>query len=307
MVVLAVILPICVLCLLLVGIELFANAANEKRQTLSWWKRLWIIVNLLVWIYEIFFAMAVCGDVKGVFVAFGGGLGDLLYLFILAGLILLHIILLAVFTYKHLRPVFLFALVCLSIYPLIIIHQIAAQGNIYNGYSTATSNSLGLYYTQADIEHADRLQKSQTSQPPQSVAKEEPLPVVYFIDNVSMQVQPRKEVITKACPLLTKEEVTQLREIVGHCDMIGIRADAGLPNGVFYEYKGTFYTFVDVVDAKENTVNYENSLRVFATQNGRVEYISFGPSWLPNNLYRLPNEYDQEKLLNLIRKVKTRK
>lgn len=77
--------------------------------------------------------------------------------------------------------------------------------------------------------------------------------------------------------------------------------------GCLTNIKGTVYTFVDVVDTKENAVNYEKSIRVFVAQDGRVEYISVGPSWLPNNLYRLLHEYDQEKLLDLIGKVKMRK
>lgn len=234
--VLALILPIGILCLLPIVLELFTNTADDKKHKLGWWQRLWIIVNLLVWAYEIFFVTVVCGVVGDLSIAFGGGLGDLLYIFVLAGLILLHIILLAVFTYKHLRSVFLAALVCLAIYPLVIMHQDAARGNVYNGYRTITSNSVGLYYTQADIEHADRLRKSQTSQPPQSSVQKELPPEIYFIDDLSLQMQPLKEVITKSCPLLTKEEVALLQDVVGNCDMIGIRADAGLPDGMFNKY-----------------------------------------------------------------------
>lgn len=135
----------CLLCFLLVIPRLFTHATDGNN--LSWKQRFWIIVNLLVWAYECFFLVAVCGGIKGMAVYFGGGLGDLLYIFLLAGMVLLHIILLAVFTYKHLRIIFFIILVCPPINLLIMMHSDAARGNEENGYMTG-GNWTGLYYDQ---------------------------------------------------------------------------------------------------------------------------------------------------------------
>lgn len=145
MAVLAFIFPICFLCLLPIMVELFSNEPNKKGRKLDWEKRLWIVVNLLVWAYEIFFTMVVSNVVDGLSVHFGGGLGDLLYLFTLAGIIVLHIILLAVFSYKHLHVLFFIVLVCMPVYPLVSMHLAAARGNEANGY-TIMGNGAGLYY-----------------------------------------------------------------------------------------------------------------------------------------------------------------
>lgn len=126
----------CLGCFLFVFRQIFPRTIGKDGTDLGYSKRLWIIVNLFVWAYECFFLIAVCGGIKGMNVFFGGGLGDLLYLFLLVGMVLLHIVLLAVFIQKKLRTVFYIILVCLPIYPLVIMHSAAARGNEENGYMT---------------------------------------------------------------------------------------------------------------------------------------------------------------------------
>ena len=57
--------------------QLLPHTTSKNGADLGYSKRIWIIVNLLVWAYECFFMAAVCGGIKGMNVYFGGGLGDL--------------------------------------------------------------------------------------------------------------------------------------------------------------------------------------------------------------------------------------
>ena len=136
---------VCLGCFLFVFRRLFPRTIGEDGADLGYSKRLWIIVNLSVWAYECFFLTAVCGGIKGLNVFFGGGLGDLMYFLLLVGIVLLHIVLLAVFIRKKLRTVFYIILVCLPVYPLVMMHSAAARGNEENGYITG-GNWTGLYY-----------------------------------------------------------------------------------------------------------------------------------------------------------------
>lgn len=138
---------VCLICFPLVISHLFTHTTDDSSPDLDRTQRVWIIVNLLVWAYECFFLLVICGRVKGLAVFFGGGLGDLLYIFLLAGMMLLHIVLLAVFTHNHLRAIFFVILVCLPIWLLTVMHLAAAQGNEENGYMTG-GNLTGLYYDQ---------------------------------------------------------------------------------------------------------------------------------------------------------------
>lgn len=128
--------------------QLLPHTTSKNGADLGYSKRIWIIVNLLVWAYECFFMAAVCGGIKGMNVYFGGGLGDLVYFFMLIGITLLHIFLLGIFIKKKLRTVFYIILVCLPIYTLVVIHSAAARGNEKNGYMTG-GNIACLY---ADFE-----------------------------------------------------------------------------------------------------------------------------------------------------------
>lgn len=132
-------------CLGCFGFVLYLSFIRKSEIKISWIKRFWIIVNLLVWAYEFFFLIAVCGGVKGFAVYFGGGLGDLLYFFLLAGTVLLHIGLLAVLIYNRRRTVFFAVLVCLPVAPLYKMHTVAARGNERNGYMIGGSR-VGLYF-----------------------------------------------------------------------------------------------------------------------------------------------------------------
>lgn len=108
-------------------------------------RRLMIILNMLVWCYEFFFFIAVCGGLPHAMVHFGGGLGDLLFVFILAALILAHIITLSIMSYKTSRAVLFFIPLLVVLFPLAGMHETAARGNKSNGYMTA-GNCTGLYY-----------------------------------------------------------------------------------------------------------------------------------------------------------------
>lgn len=116
-----------------------------QRRSFGWYQWFWIIVNLLVWAYEFFFLTAFCGGVKGMAVYFGGGLGDLFYFFLLGGMVLLHIVLLAVLIHNRQRTVFFVMLACLPVLPLYRMHADAARGNERNGYMIG-GNRAGLYF-----------------------------------------------------------------------------------------------------------------------------------------------------------------
>ncbi len=108
-------------------------------------RRLIILLNLLVWGYEVFFFIAVCGVIPHTDVHFGGGLGDLLYVFTLIGLIISHIIALSIMVFKVSKTVhFLIPLVVVGI-PMIDMHFTAAKGNKSNDYMVMGSLA-GLYY-----------------------------------------------------------------------------------------------------------------------------------------------------------------
>lgn len=131
-------------------------------------RRLAILLNLLVWGYEIFFFIAVCGGIPRSQVHFGGGLGDLLFTLILAGLILGHIISLSIMVHKVPKAVFFLIPVTIACALMTDMHLTAARGNDSNNY-TAMGNSVGLYYDseqvylrnkrQREIEEAAKPQK----------------------------------------------------------------------------------------------------------------------------------------------------
>lgn len=145
----ALLLPVCFICLLIIILNFFTNTTNSNNLKLGWKQRLWIVLNLLMWAYEFFFMVVVCEGVENLRVDFGGGLGDLFYIFMLTGVVLLHIVLLAICTYKHLQSVYFIILVCMPILPLAKMHWDAARGNEANGYMTG-GNSTGLYYDAED-------------------------------------------------------------------------------------------------------------------------------------------------------------
>lgn len=141
----AILIPICFICLLVIILNVFTNTTNENNLKLGWQQRLWIVLNLLMWAYELFFTIVICDGVEGLNVHFGGGLGDLLYVFILVGMALLHIVLLTIFTYKHLQTIFFIVLMCMPVFPLTLMHLNAARGNEENNYMIS-GNYAGLYY-----------------------------------------------------------------------------------------------------------------------------------------------------------------
>lgn len=149
-------LAVCICGFLLVLRLLFNNTIGGKKLNLDVIKQFLIVINLSVWAYEFFFFLAVCGLVKGMNVFFGGGLGDLLYFFLLIGTVLLHIGLLALSTYNNTRTIYFVLLVFLPIFPMVIMHQAAARGNEANGYMIG-GNLAGLYF---DSETHDELRKS---------------------------------------------------------------------------------------------------------------------------------------------------
>lgn len=134
----------------------FALTISKIFIRIGWQRRLAILLNLVVWGYEIFFFVVACEGVPHLSIHFGGGLGDLLYFFVLVLLIPAHIIILCILTYKAL-PVDWFVIfaplapVCLLLAGM---HLSAARGNEENGYMIA-GNCAGLYYD-ADA-HYERL------------------------------------------------------------------------------------------------------------------------------------------------------
>lgn len=157
--------PVCFICLLVIILNLFTNTTNNN-QKFGWKQRLWIIINLLVWAYEFFFMVVVCEGVENLRVDFGGGLGDLFYIFMLAGVVLLHIVLLAIFTYNHLQTFFFVVLMCMPVFPLMLMHLNAAQGNEENDYMIS-GNWAGLYYNrQAQYEQRMREREAEEAKKP---------------------------------------------------------------------------------------------------------------------------------------------
>lgn len=146
---------------------LFARPA--RRRSFGWYSWFWIIVNLLVWMYEFFFLTAFCGGVKGMAVYFGGGLGDLFYFFLLGGMVVLHIVLLALLIYNHQRTVFFVLLACMPVFPLYRMHADAARGNERNGYMTG-GNRAGLYFN-TDV-YRERRERKEAARPENSAVGE---------------------------------------------------------------------------------------------------------------------------------------
>lgn len=122
-------------------------------------RRLAILLNLAVWGYEIFFFAAVCGALPHASVHFGGGLGDLLFLFLLMGLILGHIVALSIMAYKTSRPGWFLLPAGFAVLLLVNMHLTAARGNEENGYMTA-GNCTGLYYD-AEARHQEKLRQQE--------------------------------------------------------------------------------------------------------------------------------------------------
>ena len=109
------------------------------------WQRLLIIFNLLLCGYEVFFFIAVCGFMPRLNVHFGGGLGDLGYIFISFLLLAAHIIAFVIMSRKVRRPVWFLMPMIPVCWILTILHMKAAEGNADNGYRTLDSNLIGLY------------------------------------------------------------------------------------------------------------------------------------------------------------------
>ena len=68
--------PVCFICLLVIILNLFTNTTTNNNLKLGWKQRLWIVLNLLMWAYELLFTIAICDGVEGLNVHFGSGLGD---------------------------------------------------------------------------------------------------------------------------------------------------------------------------------------------------------------------------------------
>ena len=158
--------PVCFICLLVIILNLFTNTTTNNNLKLGWKQRLWIVLNLLMWAYELFFTIVICDGVEGLNVHFGSGLGDLLYVFTLMGMALLHIVLLAIFTYNHLHTFFFVVLMCMPVFPLMLMHLNAARGNEENGYMIS-GNHAGLYYnSQAQYEQRMREREAEEAKKP---------------------------------------------------------------------------------------------------------------------------------------------
>lgn len=135
----------------------FLLLLSQLFERMPWRRRLAMLFNLVVWGYEIFFLAAVCGALPHASVHFGGGLGDLLFVFLLAGLILGHIIVLSVMAYKISIPWLFLIPAGLALLLLLQMHLTAARGNEENGYMTA-GNCTGLYYD-AESRYQEMLRK----------------------------------------------------------------------------------------------------------------------------------------------------
>lgn len=102
-------------------------------------------LNLLVWLYGIFFMAALLGVFPDTVVALGGGMGDFLFALMLGLLLLVHPILLLVLMLKTKLPELLLIPMSLLALPLILLHSKASGGNSQNDYSSF-GNEYGLYY-----------------------------------------------------------------------------------------------------------------------------------------------------------------
>lgn len=131
-------------------------------------RRRWLIIlNLLVWCYEIFFFIAVCGGLPNASVNFGGGLGDLLFVFALIVLMLAHIIALSIMSYRTSQAVLFLIPLAVVAFPLVGMHGTAARGDEHNGYMTG-GNSTGLYYNaKAYSERIERQREAEALSKPQ--------------------------------------------------------------------------------------------------------------------------------------------
>lgn len=125
-------------------------------------RRVLLLLNLLVWCYEVFFFAVVCGALPHAQVHFGGGLGDLLFVFMLAAMIVVHIIVLSIMSYKTSRAALFFIPLGIVLFPLAGMHQAAARGNESNDYMTG-GNCTGLYYDSAQKQE-ERLRREELKQ-----------------------------------------------------------------------------------------------------------------------------------------------
>lgn len=119
-------------------------------------KRFFVLFNILACGYEIFFFAAVCGAIPHAQVHFGGGLGDLLYFFILILLIPAHIITLLILIYKVKRAIWLLVPLVVVFFLLSELHSLAARGNWHNGYMVG-GNFAGLYYDAGSVHFRDEV------------------------------------------------------------------------------------------------------------------------------------------------------
>ena len=109
------------------------------------WRRRLIILNILVCSYEVFFFIAICGFMPRLNVHFGGGLGDLAYIFISLLILLAHVIAIVIMSRKVRHPIWFMIPLLPVCWILTIIHMKATEGNVSNGYRTSASNLIGLY------------------------------------------------------------------------------------------------------------------------------------------------------------------
>ena len=115
----------------------------SSRKTLVW-------TNVILLLYELFFTLSILGCISGLETHFGGGLGDLLFIFVMYGVLIAHVIGLFVCVVWNAKAYWFAILLAIFLLPLTILHVEALRGNS-KGYSNF-GNYHGLYYDRQSIQ-----------------------------------------------------------------------------------------------------------------------------------------------------------
>lgn len=100
--------------------------------------------NVILLFYEFFFMLSICGKLPGLETHFGGGLGDLLFLYILIVTLIIHVVGLFICAVAEAKTDKYIALLMMPLFPLMSLHELAFEGNLRE-YTTG-GNYHGLYY-----------------------------------------------------------------------------------------------------------------------------------------------------------------
>lgn len=127
------------------------ESSDKKNKPFSITKKNLALANLILLLYALFFTLAMCGSFPALSVAFGGGIGDVLWLFLMIGVLIVFFVgFFICILREHVETSWFIALFTMCFVPLAGLHLGAVGGN-FNGYQNDRHKEWGLYYDRPKV------------------------------------------------------------------------------------------------------------------------------------------------------------